>query len=270
MTTQDQIRQYFEQYADTAVSFNQYALKKTGIVPGQTVLKMETYNLVCMPWQATMRSVTLLLSLTREELVFFSRFKNAHAGLTIVFQLPTSPKPLQIFSRCVVKSIDQVRGRDSVGLVTVEFKPIPQDMIAIFGEYILSLERLKAEYDDFRDKPIRITPESAKAMGFNNYAVFSDGKTQSKLALYDLASNRTSALLPPQSADVPPGTKGAIKLYFQKYQFSAGAVVSEWARLPSGVVKAGFSLDFAPELIEILEQYNFTARLAAKRSAPPA
>ena len=252
---------YEEQYKDQSVNFTPHALWGTGIVTSQSLLKVDTFNLACIPYQFGMQRAILLCALSRDEIQFFQRFKGGLAGLGLSFQRPGERNPMKVFCRCNVESIGPLKGRDQLALIVLVWKPIPPDLAQILGEYLLGLERLKLQYGDYHDRMVAVTPESARKLGYNNYAVFTIGATEPmKLALFSIGAAGLSFLLPLRSSDLAPGSAGIFSLFFQRYRFSVKGKIEATERLPSGVQKAKASLDFSPELVQLLEEYFFTER----------
>ncbi|OHD81989.1 MAG: hypothetical protein A3J97_16230, partial [Spirochaetes bacterium RIFOXYC1_FULL_54_7] len=207
----------YTQFENEAITVNPFASTRMGIVPGQTMVKVDSYNVVCAPYRISMKSALLMASFSREELVFFQRYANGLAGLAMVFQQASNQPPFKIFARCVLKSITPMKSREAIGIISVVFKPCPPDLVAFLGDYLMLLERLKVEYDDFKGKRIAINPESAKLMGYNNFAELSCASGKSKMALFGLASDRLEFLLPVQGPELAGGMPVTIKLYFQSY-----------------------------------------------------
>jgi hypothetical protein len=59
--------------------------------------------------------------------------------------------------------------------------------------------------------------------------------------------------------------KGAqLKLFFQSFQFTVSGTLTSVARLQNGVQKIQATIDFAPELVSIIEQYRFAERFVGK------
>ncbi|MFH2113254.1 MAG: PilZN3 domain-containing protein, partial [Spirochaetota bacterium] len=236
----------YAQFENEAITVNPFATTKLGIVPGQTMVKVASYNIVCAPYRISMKSALLMASFSREELVFFQRYANGLAGLAMVFQQASSQQPFKIFARCVLKSITSMKSREAIGIISVVFKPCPPDLVAFLGDYLMLLERLKVEYDDFKGKRIGMNPESAKLMGYNNFAELSCAGGKSKMALFGLASDRLEFLLPVQAPELAGGMPATIKLYFQSYQFLINAKIHEVMKLPSSAQKASAYIDFSP------------------------
>jgi hypothetical protein len=257
---------YEEQFKDVAISFSPFVLHSTGIIQSQTSLKVDTYSVACVPYQLSMTRVILIGSFSKDEIVYFQRFKGALAGLTLSIQRPTLKEPEKIFCRCQVSGVGLMKGRDRVGLIVCEFKPIPPALAQLLGDHLLGLETLRIQWNDFRDKAVQISPESSRKLGFNNYAVMAAGGEQFKLALFTLAVNRVDFLMPFRSPDLPQGSPVAISLYFQKFRFTVNGAIEKTERLPTGVQKIRASIAFSPELCDIMSDYYFASSLAAKRA----
>ena len=257
---------YEEQYKDIVVSFSPFVLHSTGIIQSQTSLKVDTYTLACVPYQISMSRVVLIGAFTKDEIIFFQRFKGALAGLTLTVQGGTVKEPGKIFCRCQISAIGQMKGRDRVGLVVCDFKPIPPALALILGEHLIGLDRLRTQCGDLKDKSVPVNPESARKLGYNNFAVMAYGGEQHKLALFSLAVNRIDFLMPLRSPDVPVGAKIAISLYFRKFRFTITGKIESTLRLPTGVQKLRASIDFSPELVDLMSDYMFAASIAAKRA----
>jgi hypothetical protein len=256
---------YEEQYKDEVVSFSPFVLHSTGIIQSQTSLKVDTYTLICVPYQLSMSKAILIGSFSKDEIVFFQRFKGALAGLTFMVQRSTQKEPEKIFCRCQISTIGLMKGRDRVGLIVCDFKPIPPALAQLLGDHLLGMDRLRIQWEDYRDKAVQVNPENSRKLGFNNYAVMAIGSEQQKLALYALAVNHLDFLLPLRSPDLSAGSQVSFNLYFQKYRFSVTGTIESTERMPSGVQRARASVPFSPELCDLLSDYFFSSRVEAKR-----
>jgi hypothetical protein len=243
------------------VTFSPFVIKKTGLQQAQTLLKIDAYSLICVPFQSSSEQVSLLASLSKEEVIFFQRYKGALGGLNMVFQSGTSTLPLKLFARCEIASVSPMKGRENAALINAIYRPCPQDLARILSEYKLTLMRLKAEREDYHGREVKISPETAKAMGYNNYAVLTAGAVQHKTALYSVSSSAAELLLPMHTPPLNVGSPCTLKLYFQRYQFSVQGSVKESLRQPSGVQRLRMELSFSPELIEIIGSYFIQQRL---------
>jgi len=246
---------YEEQYKDAVVSFSPFVLASTGIVQSQTSLKVDTYTLACVPYQISMTKVILIGAFSKDEIIFFQRFKGALAGLGISIQRPGAKEAEKIFCRCQISTIGLMKGRDMVGLIVCDFKPIPPALAQLLGEHLLGLERLHIQYADFKDKILQVNPETSRKLGYNNYAVMFAGKELFKLALYSLSVNRLNFLMPLHSPDLSPGTAVSFNLYFQKYRFTVAGKIDSSERMQSGVQRLSASIDFSPELCDLITEY---------------
>ena len=159
-----------------------------------------------------------------------------------------------------------MKGRDRVGLIVCDFKPIPPALASLLGDHLIGLDRLRVQREDFRDKAVNVTPESSRKLGYNNYAVMTRGAEQFKIALFTIAVNRIDFLMPLRSPDIPAESAVSFSLFFMKYRFSVRGKIVSTLRLPTGVQKLSASIDFSPELCDILSDYFFALSIASKRA----
>lgn len=253
-------KELYGQYESETAAINQFATAQMGLAAGQTALKVDQYVIACVPYRLSLKGATLVAVFSRDELVFFQRYNGALAGLTLIFQPSGSAQPLKIFARCTIKSLSPMKGKDSIGLIILEWKPCPPDLEAIVGDFFLLLDRLKVEYEDFRDKRIAMNAEVAKSMGFNNYATIRYEGQETKAALFALASNKLEFLVPIQAPTMEIGKEAQVKLFFRAYQFQVAATVAESAKLPNGAQKLAVTIGFSPELVDLIEHYRFSER----------
>lgn len=254
----------YEQYENEIASVNLFTQAKLGLKPGQTIVKIDTYSIICVPYRFSLKGAVLLASFSSEEQSLFQRFVNQLAGLTLIFQPDKSPNPLKIFARCMLKSVSPMKGRESIGLVEVVFKPCPPDLITIFIDYFMLLDRLKVEFDDYKGKLIAINSDSSKAMAYNNFSMLGYEGAQAKVALFALASDTLNFLVPMNGPQLQEGKPMQMKLYFQSFQFTVQGSIAKIARLQNGVQKVEATIQFSSELVSIIEQYRFAEKFQVK------
>jgi hypothetical protein len=257
---------YEEQFKDVVVSFSPFVLHSTGIIQSQTSLKVDTYTLACVPYQISMGRVVLIGSFSKDEIAYFQRYKGSLAGLTFSIQSPTIKEPEKIFCRCQISAVGLMKGRDRVGLIICDFKPIPPALAKVLGDHLIGLETLHIQWQDFKDKTVQVNAENSHKLGYNNYAVMTAGGEPLKLALYTLAVNRLEFIMPFHSPDLSPSTPVAVSLYFQKFRFTVNGKIEKAERLPTGVQKVQAAIEFSPELCELMSDFFFSQRIAAKRT----
>ena len=252
--------------ADSTIALSPFALKKLGLISNQTLLKIDTYNLACVPYQLSMKRAVLLGSFSRDEIAFFQRFMGSMAGLNLSIQPEEGSAPRKVFCRCSLTQFGPMKGRESVGLIYADFRPCPPDLEGMIGNFMMLRERLKADFKELAGKMIPINPESARILGFNNYATLKSGQIVTKLALYSIAANRLVFLAPMQTPDLQTEQQVTLRLFFQRYQFNISGRISEAARLPTGVQQGAVQLDFSPELVDLMSLYYLQAKLGARKS----
>jgi hypothetical protein len=161
-----------------------------------------------------------------------------------------------------------MKGKESIGLIELVFKPCPPDLLTILGDYFMLLDRIKVEFDDFKGKLISINPDTAKVMGYNNFCHLTLDGVQHKVALFAIASDLLNFLVPLNGPVLETGKPVQVKLFFQSFQFVVSGSIKDVTRLPNGVQKVQAAISFSMELVSIIENYHFAAHLVTKDSAP--
>jgi hypothetical protein len=246
-----QTLKFEEQFRDVTVSFSPFVLQSTGIVQSQTSLKVDTYTLACVPYQISMSRVVLIGAFSKDEIVYFQRYKGSLAGLTLSIQHPTAKEPEKVFARCQISAVGFMKGRDRVGLIICDFKPIPPALAQALGEHLIGLETLRVQWQDYRDKAVQVNAENSRRLGYNNYAVMNAGGEPLKLALYTIAVNRLEFLMPFSSPNLVPDTPIAVSLYFRKYRFTVNGKIEKADRLPTGILKVR-AAEYRPPSVRIM------------------
>jgi hypothetical protein len=254
--------QYLARFGEQSIACSQYALTKLGVDKGNCILKIEDYVILCVPFQFGFKRSLFLASLSNQELTFFQRYVNGIVGLSIAFLPPGGKQqtPIKFFIRCILAAVGQMKGRENVGILVVDYKTTPGDLISMLGGFLESQERFRAQYEDYGSTTIKMTPEIAKIMGYNMYATITEPSVQSKrIQIYSLNSKTLEHLEAAGTALRPPGSAVAYQLFFKKYRISVAGTVSATNALPQGLVRTVSNLAFSPELVEIIDDYWYHA-----------
>jgi len=202
--------QYLIRFPEKIVACSQYALARLGVDRSRCLLKVDDFVLLCAPLQLGFRKAILMAALSAQELVHFQRYRNGIAGLSMEFALPNRTEPLKLFVRSTIAEIGQMKGRENVGLFIVDYKSTPDDLAVILGSYLEDQEKLGTQYEDYGQTLVKMTPEIAKVMGYNQYAVAADPSGNGRIQLFALSPRtgtggaaRLSALLPKVPHDRP-------------------------------------------------------------------
>jgi hypothetical protein len=241
------IQEYTEKYAEQTIRFTPYALKKTGLVQSQVFLSIEDYMLICAPYQLSMGRGIFLVVLSPQEISFFQQFQKKLCTIHLTFQTTPGKKPLTLF----------LRGKQNICMMETLIKTCPNDMVEIIGDYITAYDALKSQYASFQEKKIAVNEASAKLMRFNNYGELVVGGAKTRATLLSLSV--TSLVMRP-SIEIPGlevGASCAARLYFQVYQFTVNGKIAGVDKTPDGQSLVMIIIDFAPELIEIIDDYYF-------------
>jgi hypothetical protein len=251
--------QYMERFGDKTVQGSVYAIKKLGLDRTRCSLKIENYTLPCVPFQLGFKHSILLVSVSKQELVFFQRYTNSSVVFSVALNPDHKPEPLNFFLRCSLNTIGQMKGRENIGLFIVEYKVSPGEMVNILGKFMEEQERIKAQYNDYSKTMIKMTPETVKQMGFNLYATSAEaGGEPRRIQLMGINSKSMEYLQAEGSPVLKPGTILNYHIFFKKYRVTAAGKINDAGILPQGLVRSVAELEFCPELVEIIDDYWYS------------
>ncbi|MDR1949238.1 MAG: hypothetical protein LBQ38_07590 [Spirochaetaceae bacterium] len=252
--------QYLAKFSGQSIACNQYALAKLGVDRAHCFLKLDEYVILCVPFQFGFKRSLFLASLSKQELTFFQRYINGIVGLSITFT-PPRQEPIKFFIRCNLTTVGQMKGRENVGLFVVDYKATPDDLINMLGSYLENQERVRGLYEDYGNSLIRMTPQTAKILGYNMFATIMEPNTQPKrIQVFNLSTKVIEHLEASGTTERLPGTMAAYQLFFKKYRVSAAGTIVSATTLPQGIVRTVANMAFSPELVEIIDDYWFTVR----------
>jgi hypothetical protein len=224
-------------------------------------LKIDDYVILCVPFQLGFKRALFLASLSRQELNFFQRYINGIVGLSIGFSPDKKQPPMQFFIRCNLVTVGQMKGRENAGLFAVDYKTTPDDLVILLGNFLENQTRLRAQYEDYGNSLIKMTPDTAKFLGYNMYATITEPNIREKrIQVFNLSTKAIDHLEAVTSSERLPGTSVAYQLFFKKYRVSVAGTVNNAGRLPQGIIRTAANLAFCPELVEIIDDYWYTIR----------
>jgi hypothetical protein len=245
------------------LDFTAFAVKTTGLVVAETKLTIDEYTLHAAFYKASTSRLLLLVALSKHEVALFRKSEGSFAGVTMAFQQPGMRRPLRIFARCTITRIAEMTQREGISMLETEIKPIPDDYRRILEEYRTLLSCLKDDYERYANQSVRMAPQFAKLLGFNNHAVLRAYGNRFELAVVSIASNHLEFLLQSAPPDIAPGNENSIKLSFQAHQFFVHGKSTKVDQVSPGVVHVEMDLDFSPELMDIFATYRQQAHMLA-------
>jgi hypothetical protein len=262
------VQDYVERYADQAIRITPYALKKTGLVQSQVFLKIEEYLLICAPFQISMKGGIFLVVLSPQEITFFQQFQKKLVSINLTFQKTGNKKPLSLLIRGTLERVGLVKGKQNVCMMDASIRTCPNDLVEILGEYITSYESLKVQFGNFQDKQIPMDENAAKVMRFNNYVELVIGAAKSRATLQSLSVSSLSMRLSMEIPGLEVGASCTARLYFQIYQFGVTGKVAAVEKDATGASIVKVAIEFAPELIEIVDDYFFRQSIQGGAKSP--
>ena len=253
--------QYLARFDNQSISCNPYALTKLGIDRTNCYLKIEKYVILCAPYQLGFKRSIFMASLSMQELGFFQKYVNGLAVLSLTLNLEKRTAPVKFYIHCTLKTIGQMKGQENVGLLILDIKSCPDEMVSVMGRFMENQERTKTQYDDYGKSTIRMTPDTAKAMGYNLYATITGSNPDvTRIQIYSISSKTVEHLEAEGAPARPAGTPVNYQFFFRKYRVSVSGTITESSILPQGLVRTKSNLEYCPELVEIIDDYWYNNR----------
>lgn len=266
------IQEYLETYADQPIRFTPYALKKTGLVQSQVLLKIEDYHLICAPFQLSMRRGVFLVVLSSQEITFFQQFQRKLCTVNLTFQRGGAKKPQTFLLRGTLERIGALKGRQNVCMMDALIKSCPPELVEIIGDYLAGYGALRTLHEGFKERVITIDETAAKVMRFNNYVEVLLGAAKVRATLLTLSVRSLRLRLSMALPALAVGATCSVRLYFQIYQFAVPAKVTAMSPYDAaGQCVVELDIEFSPELVEIVDDYVFRQSIQGRRAdAQPA
>ena len=257
-------QEYRQRFVDETVRFNPYTIKKMGLLQSQTILQLEDYMLIGAPYQLSMRQIVLLVILSGEEIKFFQQFQKKAANLTISFQKSGTATPLDFQIRGNLARIGPVKGKTNVCMLDISYSKCPDELVEIIGDYILGFQSLKGQYENFKNRIVKIDESTAQVLRFNNYVESQFGGQKVQTRLVSLSAGQIILEIPAAVHGLQEEQKIFSKLYFQTYQFVVSGQVVGIENTARGDEQMTIKIAFSPELVEILDDYFFRESIVKK------
>jgi PilZN3 domain len=130
-----QIEQYALQYKENSITINPYILKKIGIIKNKSLIRVDKYQLACVPYSISLTSCRLLLILSPREQTIITGNKNGNIMLHLEFIHPNLDKKVPLFVRININKFQELNSRLNQCLLDVDLLTVPQDYKEILVEY---------------------------------------------------------------------------------------------------------------------------------------
>ncbi len=264
MAEQQNNSQQNHEQEEALLQISPYIMQKMGIQPGSTFITVERSVIACIPFKMGINSGSFLAAVSQNEVVFFQRYRNVFASISMMLSTGTSQQPVKIFARCILKSILPVKGRENFCLFMIDWKPCPPDLANAITTIKFLFDRLTNEYEEFKDYYVGINPSTSQAIGYENRALLISSGSSSKIAVFRFSSKRIDFLVPVSGPELQSKNAVQIKLDFKNFSILLSGTVATSEKLANGAQKVSVEVIFSPELVDIIENYRFIDSIAKK------
>ncbi|AEF84893.1 hypothetical protein TREPR_2695 [Treponema primitia ZAS-2] len=256
--------QFLEKYGNQPLTCTPYVLSKLGVDRNKCFLKIEEYSIICIPVQFGFKRSLFLATLAQQEFVFFNKYINTLISLSISFA-PAGRAPAKFHLLSTLVALEPMKGRERVGVFTIDFKSISEELINLLGGFQETQERLQRQYEEHGTLLIRMTLPVAKQLGYTAESIISEaGKETKKIQILSLTTKSIEHMEPLGSPLRIPGTPVAYEIILKNTRLLLTGIVANADTLPQGMVRTVSNLSFSPELVEIIADYWYTIRNPVK------
>jgi len=240
-----------EKLGQTTLKIDAFFLRRTGFIANQTVLKLDEYNLHCVPATLGIVEARFLAVLTPSEINLFSKFKAGIHILILTFDNPEMKDVKRFPLRVGLVDLVPVPERKNVCFLMLKFKSLPTEFILFLGSYADELEARQRAWETLAAQDFPFDAVAARILGLTGELSLCSGD-QKRPA--ELVSFHTKRLVLQGVTGVAPGPV-RIQMSFRDQQ-----VVLEGTWDGQGV----FLADFQPEWLDLVEDYQFHRQLKQK------
>ena len=161
-----------------------------------------------------------------------------------------------------------MKGRDRVGLIVCDFKPIPPALAQLLGDHLLGLDTLRIQWERLprqgrAGQPRELAQARLQQLRGDGLRLASSTSSPSSR----IAVNRLDFLMPLRSPDMPraPPSRSA-STFRNTASPSTGKIDIGAAPSDRACRSSARPSNFSPELCDLMSDYFFASSIAAKRA----
>jgi hypothetical protein len=151
-----------------------------------------------------------------------------------------------------------------VCMMEAVIRSCPNDLVTILGDYLVAYAALQSQYETFQDRQIPFNEANSKLMRYNNYMELIIGNAKTRATLLSLSVVRVMIRPPVAIPGMEVDAACSARLYFQIYQFSVAGKITAIDKDAAGRNIISMTIDFSPELIEIVDDFFYRQTLAGR------
>jgi len=249
-----QIAKYSEQFAESSITINPYIMKRLGIVKAKCLLRINDYQLACVPYTISLKDCRVLLILSPREQQIITGIGNQNTILHMEFHHPNLGKTVPLFFRITIKSFKQLNLRLSQCLLEAVFLTIPQDYREIILEYFLKDEENQKIFNNPYLSNKTIPARSLFARHFSKRAFLRQGRDiRMECRIIEISLKKALVFIDTDEKHLEiSGQKVILEILQDKDAFFVNAVFSDFT--PSSEVEGFFIVRLTLEYSSLLTE----------------
>jgi hypothetical protein len=156
-----------EKVKEKSITINPYLLKRLGINRNRCHLRIDVYNLSCVPYRFTPDSCTVLLILSPREQALIKKERSPNITFHIEVAHQDYDRPIPLFFRARIETFKELN--NSQCLLKLNFLSIPKDYEELMNTYFTLNEWVKEKYNLLKEKDLRYNNDDLEKASLPRY-----------------------------------------------------------------------------------------------------
>lgn len=149
-------------YNDQVLKLDNYIINKMGLVKNRSIIKIDDYQIYCVPYEVSYDKIEALAFLSRDEVVFFSRYINTMQSVSFTFVNTSFGKEVPIFLRINITTFELRDEKNRQCHIGITIKRPSDDYKKIIAEQLARIESMRRLYDDEKKSSVVIGFDAIK------------------------------------------------------------------------------------------------------------
>lgn len=158
-------------YNSSVLKLDNYIINQIGLVKNKCFLKLDEYQIYCVPFELSYDEIKLISILNRNEVDFFSKYINTLQSISLTFVNTPIGKEIPIFMRINITSFELKDEVKKQCYITAKIKRPSDDYKELLAIQFDKIENAKKLYEDEVKSKIKITFDTIRKSKLN-YELF--------------------------------------------------------------------------------------------------
>jgi hypothetical protein len=176
-------------YGDRILRITPSVISQIGLIKRGIHLKIEEFFISAIPYDLSLGSASLLAFLSRNEIDFFQGMMGKAHKLNLIFQVPSSKKPVSFFVLSDITAFRKPNPDSPYSFIDLRFRETPFILKEILVEYFVEADEGESFYKDPADEPVPLE-QLGSIFDDPHLAVLKEGVIADRLRIIALSKRK--------------------------------------------------------------------------------